>query len=293
MNGPYTWAGGRFAVVEARFEVRNGAIWGKSFAIRTAFSKWAYEARSRSYAAPDSNVIAEGICTPVIGHRGFLREPAFSIDNPELSFSLTDNDREGHWAVAAFTPFADGDMVNALLKFNLDCITRTKECRTVSELMPVAVSSYKAGVREANKSANENYLKDLPLWVAARDAEFVAVAEAIGMPRHPRPDRRALSFQVTKLLKGDVLISTPSSVYTVRMEGAKERCSVPYDVARNFRNGTKVLIVLDEPLNEEFTPKPDASACVVFPQTAENLAAVQRGISRYTVLYPAIWGSDQ
>jgi len=52
--------------------------------------------------------------------------PAFSIDSPELSFFLTDNDREGHWAVAAFTPFADEGAVSALLRFNLDCITRTK-----------------------------------------------------------------------------------------------------------------------------------------------------------------------
>jgi hypothetical protein len=71
MSGPYTLAGERFAVVEAGSEVRNGEIWGKSFAVRTAFSPRAYETRSRSYAAPDSNVISEGICTPVIGHRRF------------------------------------------------------------------------------------------------------------------------------------------------------------------------------------------------------------------------------
>jgi len=234
-------------------------------------------------------VIAEGICTPGVGHRGFSGWVDFSVDNPEISLSLIDSDREGHWAVAAFTPFADEGTVSGFLKFNLDCITRTKECRSVSELMPAAASIPKAGEREANKPANENYLKDLPLWVAARDAEYVAVADAIGVARHSRTDRRGLSFQLRKLLKGDAQISMPSSVYMVKTENAKERCSVSNDVARNFRNGMKVLIVFDEPLNEDSTPESDTSACVVFPLTDENLAAVQRGISRYSVLYPAIW----
>jgi hypothetical protein len=154
----------------------------------------------------------------------------------------------------------------------------------------MAESNYKPGGREPIKPANENYLEDLPLRVAARDAGYVAVAEAAEMARHPRTDRHALSFQVRKLLKGDALISTPKRVNMVRTEGAKERCSVSYDVSRNFRNGTKVLIILDEALNEEATPESDTSSCVVFPPTDENLAAVQRGIPRYSVLYPAVWG---
>jgi hypothetical protein len=80
------------------------------------------------------------------------------------------------------------------------------------------------------------------------------------------------------------------SVYMVKTEGAKGLCSVSSDDARNFRNGTQVLVVFDEPLNEESTPESDTSACVVFPLTDENLTAVQRGISRYSVLYPATWG---
>jgi hypothetical protein len=284
MSRPYFWAGGRFAVVGAKFEVRNGKIWAKSFSVRTAFSPKPHAINNDFYAAPDSNVIAEAICATALSHR---EEVVFSIDDPEVSHFLTDNDRGGHWAVAYFTPFADEGTVSTQMQFNLDCITRRSECKTTSELMPTAASIYKAGKRETDRRVDENYLKNLPFWIAARDTEYVVLAQVIGTNRHAPTDRRVLSFQVTKLLKGYTFISLRSSYYMVRTEGSKGLCSVSSDEARNYSNGTKILVILDEPLNEESTPASETSACVVLPLTDENLATVQRGIARYSVLYPA------
>jgi len=59
VNSPYTWLGGRFAVVRASFEVRGGLIWGQSFAVRTAFSPKASGPEGNFYVAPDSAVNAE------------------------------------------------------------------------------------------------------------------------------------------------------------------------------------------------------------------------------------------
>jgi hypothetical protein len=291
LSRPYVWAGGRFSVVEAKFEVRDGLIWAKSFAVRTAFSPKAYRTQKNSYAAPDSNVIAEAFCTASFGFWRWMKGSESSVDNQEFHFSLTDNDREGHWDIAAFTPFADEGSVEAALNFDLSCITRRKECRTSSELMPMAASIPKTDTREAKRPQGGDFLKDLPPWVAARDAEYVAVAEVLAKTRQALTDRQALTFKVRKLLKGDTLVSMPSSVYMVRTEGAKGVCFVSDDVARNFRNETSVLLVFDEPLNQGSTPEPDTSPCAVYRLTDGNLAAVQRGISRYSTLYPAIRGS--
>jgi hypothetical protein len=289
INRPFVWAGGRFAVVRASFEVRNGAIWAKSFAARTAFSPKAYDRKSDAYAAPDSNVVADGFCTTSLA-LGRFPGVVFSIENPEVSLSLTDNDRDGHWVVAAFTPFAAHGTVDELLEFNLSCITSMKECRTAAELMPNAVSIYKAGHREAIKAANANYLKYLPIWVAARDAGYVVIAEVIGITQRQPTDRPTLSFEVIKLLKGYALISNHTSFYMLNTVGSRGICSISSSEARDFRNGAKVLVILDEPLNEQSTPNSDASACIVLPLRDENLAASEKGIARYSVLYPSTWG---
>jgi hypothetical protein len=293
INRPYSWAGGRFAVVEAKFEVRNGKILGKSFAARTAFSTKAYQTKSESYAAADSNVIAEGLCATSFAFRRSLQQAPSSIDNQEVYFTLSDNDHDGHWAVAAFTPFADEGTVNTLLTFDLGCITRWKECRTSRELMPAIVSIYKEDKPTGNNPPHPGFLQDLPLWVAARNAEYVAIAEVLDPSRHASADQFSFSFQARKLLKGYALISMPGSVYMVRTEGAKGLCSMSNDLVRNIRNGTKVLVIFDEPMNEESTPKSENSPCIAYPMTDENLVAVQRGIARYSVLYPAIYGSDR
>jgi hypothetical protein len=82
------------------------------------------------------------------------------------------HDFAGRGAAAGFD-FSGDEFVQFGGEGNIDCIARRKECRTSSELMPAAVSIYKADKREANKPPSEDILKDLPLWVAARDAEYV------------------------------------------------------------------------------------------------------------------------
>lgn len=288
MNRPYRWAGGRFAVVRAEFEVRDGRISSKSFAVLITPFPETYDERGELNAMTNSSVMAQAVCATQCFHGRFLsKETVFSVDNPEMSL-LVDDDREGHGAEVQFTPFADVNTVNALLDFNLDCLTRWNACRTVAELIPSAASIYNAGLRHMNEGEYVDALKGLTLWIAARDAEYVVIAEVLHTSSRNPPNEHATktTFRVEKLLKGES--DMPGrGFYGVKTVGSEETCPLPQTEVRGFHRGREVLLIFSGQINEESTPETELSPCVVAPITDQNLAAVKRGIERDSVLrYP-------
>jgi hypothetical protein len=291
MNRPYGWAGGRFAVVRAEFEVRNGIIWSKSFAVLLTPFPETYNETGELNALTNSSMMAQAVCETQCSHGRFhSKETVFSVDNPEMSLFAADDDRVGHGVMAEFTPFADGNTLKALLDFNLDCLSRWKQCCTVAELMPSAVSFYKTSVGKMSGGEDVDALKGLPLWIAARDAQYVAIAEVLrtrsGTP--PNEHSTKTSFLIKKLLKGESDIPGRSS-YMVKTVGSEETCPASQADARGFHRGGEILLVFSGQINEESTPEIELSPCVVAPITDENLAAIQRGIARDSVLrYPVV-----
>ena len=202
---------------------------------------------------------------------------------------MIDDNKEGHWAFAEFTPFTDKDTLNALLDFNLDCLSRWKGCRTASELMPKEVALYKANSLHGNALENGNFLEHLPIWIAARDAEFVAISEVVRTPRGTIEDNHGLlPFRVRKLLKGPPHISVSNSIYMTNTIDSEGQCSISTDNAHRLQRGMKILAVFNEPLNQETTLNSYHSACVIWPLTDENLARAQFGVARDSILRPAI-----
>jgi hypothetical protein len=251
-----------------------------------------YDERGELNAVTNSSVMAQAVCETQCSHGRFLsNEVVFSVDNPEMSLFLED-DRKGHGATVQFTPFADVNTVNALLDFNLGCLTRWYACRTAAELVPSVASLYNSGLRKMNGGEDVDALQDLPLWIAARDAEYVAVAEALHTSsRNPPSEHSTItSFRIKKLLKGDS--DMPGrSFYMVKTVGSEETCPVsPADV-RALPRGVEVLLVFSGQINDESTSEAELSPCVVAPMTNQNLAAVQRGIARDAVLYDTVMTS--
>jgi len=237
-------------------------------------------------AVTNSSVIAQAVCGTSCSHGRFLsKETVFSVDNPEMSL-LVEDDREGHDAEVQFTPFADVNTVNALLDFNLGCLTRWDECRTAAELVPSAASLYNAGLRKMNEGEDVDALKGLPLWIAARDAEYVVIAEVLHKPSRNPPYKHSTktSFRIKKLLKGES--DMPSrSFYMAKTVGSVETCPVSPADARGLPSGAEVLLVFSGQINEESTSEAELSPCVVVSMTDQNLAAVERGIARDSVLH--------
>jgi hypothetical protein len=285
MNRPYGWAGGRFAVVEAEFDVRHGVIWSKSFAVLVTPFPERYDSRGELIPASRSSVIGQARGSTSLFH-GWTHSvnSFFSPVHPEMSVFAEDDDR-GHWAVAQFTPFVDENTIRPLLDFNLECLSRWKDCRSTRELMPTAVPLFEAFRNQAKPSTSQDAPEGLPLWILARDLEYVAIGELLTAPlgnsdiQHPR----LRSFRVVKLLKGYSLVSD-AGIYMVGTVGSDEKCSALPKESSVLNPGTKVLMAFNEPLNQDPARESDFSPCVVVPMTAQNLAAAERGIARDTVL---------
>lgn len=281
VNRPYPWAGGRFEEVEADFEVRHGVIWSKSFAVLITPLPEKYDTRGELMPLLETSVMGRARSSSNCFHswRG-AAEVAFSASNPELCLDVVDE--RGHWAFAQFTPFADESTIRQLMDFNLACITSWKGCRTARGLMPATVAMFDDYKHRGNATNNQSARETFPLWIVARDSEYVAIGEALRPPGRVFENKFAglQSFRIVKLLKGDRLISG-AGIYEVNTEGSEEICPLLSD-AQNTP-GVKVLMFFDEPLNRDPARESDFSECSVMPLTDQNLIAAQRGIARDTI----------
>jgi hypothetical protein len=258
----YFWAGGRFAVVAASFTVRHGFIQEKSFGVQSGRDPKVDDPKNLYFDAPDSVLSARVLCDTGLLHWGF-----FSASDPEVSLFNADDDRQGHAVFAQFTPFADDSEVRMLMDFNLDCLTRRKECRTTGELLPSAVSLFEKKREDAKRTGQVRPPNDLPLWITARDTAYVAIGEVVQTPQSAALDGLTLPmlFQVKELLKGESEIGVSGSFFMAKTVGSNEICLVPANEARKFSKGTKVIMAFDGQLNQDREQEADLSTCVVAP----------------------------
>jgi hypothetical protein len=282
---PYAWAGGRFVVLEARFSVVRGFIRSKEFGVLAALYPTGYNPERVPAPFPDAAILVATTCAPVVFHwSSFSLTKPNSVEGQEMSLLLED-DLQGHLARAQYTPFTDEETVRSLFDFNLGCIARWKDCRTAAELMPGAESvwkSFKAGI---TKDESDEYPKELPLWRAARDAEYVTVAKILpvlkGGADRQSSDTRV--FRIEKLLKGDTGVSN-AGPYMVNTIGSSEVCQLSPDERNMLDMGKDVILIFDAPLNEPSTPELEQKSCVVAPMDQQGLSQVHHGIERDSVL---------
>ena len=184
---PYYLLGGRFATVGARIQVKNGAIWTKSF-YAEVFSP-----------AP----------IPFFGDGDYFLIGETGGPNSELD---TDKDLDVFLPICTgckmidveFSPFADSESVNRLLDFRLSCLTSVLVCRQPSDLMPAAWKYYsthrETPERTSELSIDESFKK------AGRDTKYIAVAEVIGIDDSAPPNKggKELAIRTTESMKNEV-----------------------------------------------------------------------------------------
>jgi hypothetical protein len=282
INRPYGWAGGRFVEVEAGFFVKHGVIWSKSFAVLVTPATEKLDTRGELMPISESSVMGRAQSSSDCFHewRGAPR-PVFHAANPEVCFDA--DDELWHWAIAQFTPFADENTIDQLMDFNLECLSRWKACRSAKELMPTAMSLLEESKKQVSRSGSQ--IEDLPLWILARDLQYVAVGEVLAIPgsRSANQHTAFRAFRIEKLLKGDHLISG-AGIYMVDTAGSEEMCSALPTGKGILRSGTKMLLMFNEPLNRDLSKESEFATCIAAPANAENLSEVQRGIARDGIL---------
>lgn len=268
----YTLVGGRPAQIRASLTVRNGLVWGKSYA--------AY------IEVPPTSFFDECGYT-LIGESGSRSRfvPGFG-PGPLHPYYLVG--RPGGCKIcvmvyARFTPYAGTSDVRRLMQFDLSCLTRWHPCREQGDIMPVAWSEY---LRESSSpethwhetvGCSATAVKSL-----ARDADNVAIVKILANRTERTGDGepyQVLTVDLVQRLKG-------AEYWSV---GAPRRMLVDNrDVAltatnktSELRPGTRFIILFRRPW-EAAPERPNVvvEQCGAIPATEENLALVLDGVGQ-------------
>jgi hypothetical protein len=121
----------------------------------------------------------------------------------------------------------------------------------------------------------------VPLWIIARDSQYVANAETDAIVPTAHPNRKAvwMSFKLTSVLKGVSLIGIQESWDWIKTEGAHESCPVLKSEAARYPPGSQVFILFNRTTRQKVMTNAGRATCLVVPITKENVTAIDKGIS--------------
>jgi len=265
----YHLVGGRIGFAVARIDVIDGFVWGKSYALDVD----ATDASGREYVLSAS---ADTVWrTEQFHDNGSSLHPEYRIGHPGACTGCK-------YESAQFTPFADPEVIKGLMEFNLDCLTRRKDCEDQMDIMPsierrvIVEKQTTNGPRNSDESKN-NLCSQYPEFLG-RDQANVAVAQVeYAHPHETDTTSLDIGFRLEEPLKHatfwklDTIRKVTLPAYMVD-ELAKS--------ARSFRPGEKFILGFHSPYEVESPDWLDVYPCAPLPLTAQNLAAVRRGISR-------------
>lgn len=278
MLRPYRFLGGRYSFALARVEVINGLVWGKDYSLMISV-----------LASDDQDGFEYGLSASAdtawrTKYFHFIREPPhseFEIGHPGAC--------EGCKAVfVRFTPFADPQIVNSLMDFNFDCLTRRRPCTDQMDIMP---SVWKKVLEEEKDSNDPRQVRgaangrSLSPEFLGRDRENVVVAEIVNtraMPDEWDNERFHVFFRLKQRLKRGEFWN----VGEIKEAALPNRMKTQGNHAGDslVLRGRDVILTLD---SRPTGMSPDGvdryidlEPCDVIPLTNNNLLAVHRGISR-------------
>jgi hypothetical protein len=267
LRWPYYLLGGRFAMVGARIEVKDGIIWTKSVYVDIITFPRILSRDEYLYALAGE---ALGGTNHRHSELRFGQEYAATRENQCTGCKLVRVD---------YSPFADPGIVNQLLDFNLDCLTRFPVCREPAQLMPTA---WRMGrdPGEPDSLDERKLTEDEKLEEAGRDTEFAAIAEIVGERDRLRWGKleKCTSLRFVQSLKGGVPTG-PEEQDCGRIESFSPMPKEGDDPV-HFKAGDRMLVLFDIRPDH---PEPDAVANGSYdfvPYTAHNLEILQRGIAR-------------
>jgi len=267
----YRILGGQPALVAARVEVINGAIWGKGYELYLSIPDGSYTNEGEYVLS----TYAETVWRRKDLHDSYKANPTdYRIGRGEPCSGC-------EIIEAQYTPYADPKFINDVMNFNLDCLTRFILCRHPEQIAPGMwqradkdksnPESVKTTVQVSKCTMSSEFL--------GREQENVVIATVLDSQVNQLPRnnwRSAVSFHLDRRLKradfwkmGDLRWANTSAYDRGIWEAGRPAL---------FRPGSKVILMFETP--NEFSPQGSIGfdLCDVLPATDENLAAVMRGV---------------
>lgn len=283
---PYQVLGGRYELVDARIQVKDGIIWTKSFGISTFVNPIFQKIEWQNQYMLSGDVDGET-------HISSFTEWPYLLRHPEYSAEIVPICTGCKIIRATFSPYTENKVQDQLLDFNLSCLTRWMECKSGEEIYPGA---WKLAKEEEKLYANASEY-DAPrlcnIELYARDYKYAAVAEVIPMNQTQNaspykwqneipPDSDASLWRrirIIKSLKNHTIPNNPEYSRVEMIGNSKGLLSDGVSM-KKFKPEDKFILLFEDGLDDLDAVSITPSGCGYYSYTEENLAAVERGIKR-------------
>jgi hypothetical protein len=277
LRKPYMALGGRFADVYARIVVKDGIIWTKSFDVYIGL-----------YPNHPIQYVIEGdvLAATADGVTRFGRPRREQIEgHSEYAIDALGTCTGCRYIESRFTPFSERSIVQQLFDFNLDCLSRWRECEDPGDIMPSAwrLFTKQKVVSSTNTEAAE--WCDTPLEIAARDSKYIGIAEVTHTRKtnEGRWSRQIVSLQSVASLKGGAFSKPLLSL------GESVPFAPEYHTEQNktetLKPGDQLILLFDIRFDEKDSAFRGPGPCGFFKHSEVNLDAIQRGIKRDALSY--------
>jgi hypothetical protein len=272
LRRPYMALGGRFAEVYASIVVKDGVIWTKSFDVITGL----YPNHQIQYVTEGDVLVATADGVTRFAHpRRKQIEGHF-----EYAIDALGTCSGCRYIESSFTPLADRSIVQQLFDFNLDCLSRWRECEDPGDIMPSAwrLFTQQNSTSSTNTEAAESC--DTPLEIAARDSRYIGIVEV----KHTRTtnegrwSRQIVSLQSVASLKNGAF---PKPMLSL---GEWVPFAPEYHTEQNkmetLEQGDQLIVLFDTRFDETDSVFRGPGPCGFFKYSKDSLDAIHRGIKR-------------
>jgi hypothetical protein len=258
----YYWLGGRFALIGARIQVKNGIIWTKSFDAEIGVTP-------NIPFRDENDYILVGIARGATNSRyDLVAGSELEVLYPPCS---------GCKAIdIVYSPFANSEAVNQLLDFRFTCLTSLRTCREPAEFTPGAWRYYRA--KNDDRSVASEPTVERLLEETARDSNYIAVVQVIDNEISVQPGRQTgnLVFRIQQSLKNRVPVGLDVHARFPQLG------FVAFDKGRSMesvKKGEHLIAFFDVRPDQ---PEPDSTANGAYDLlrfTPNSMEIVERGIS--------------
>jgi hypothetical protein len=268
---PYEFLGGKTAMVFGRFEVINGTVWAKDYTLIVYV--WSKD-------DPDGyQYLLMGRAATVWRTSGFnaIHNPA----HPEYVIGRPGGCEGCSSIYTRYTPYADPNDVNALLEFNLDCLTRRSSCLDVKDIMPSVTVRYEEQNKIRDKTAEANHdpsdiCSSSPEFLGRDQANVVLTQVDSVQKDTQRKKDLEVSFRLIQPLKrgthwksGNIMLVTVADDWLARQTA--DHGSIV---------GKKFILPFEGLYPDVTGPYMNVGPCGPIPMTEQNLGDIKRGIQK-------------
>jgi hypothetical protein len=275
----FKFLGGRPASANGTIYVRNGYVWGASFALTSyVFSK------PGDAQWPDGYFIVGTVRTLPWSHHWGVDEYSYPASGAEYGIEQTNETCTQCVSLTVdFSPYAARAQVERLSRYNYECLTAESVCTKAEDLLPVAAHEIETAVRPDPLSTPVCDPKDLPLMSRDADSVGVFIVKKVTLAKalpSKKPGKRATKSTWETLdiqLEARIKRAEFWDVGTTRKLGLNRELVDLAPDTPSINVGDRVIVMFDRPEGDAADAPVRANVCGVALSTPKNLTAARAG----------------